>query len=177
MHRHTGIASLSHTTRIVLIPASSTFINHYRASNNTNQQTAPPTYTEGERPKPMNSIEKALNDNSSRHCIVDLYNCSKHKLHSMKTYMVSEQCLSTPVGEILPSKSCLNLFTKIFGFCGAESVIMYSIGKTNQCIAIAFSVPFNRVFFDNWYALGIVSQDTAADGKLVEMLSSGSQNA
>uniref|UniRef100_A0A8C4XCN3 Uncharacterized protein n=1 Tax=Erpetoichthys calabaricus TaxID=27687 RepID=A0A8C4XCN3_ERPCA len=59
--------------------------------------------------------------------------------------------------------------------CGSVGVMTYNIceniqNKSNKCLAIMFSVPFDYTYYDNWFGVRILKNDEACNQDLFNKL-------
>uniref|UniRef100_A0A8C4SV09 Uncharacterized protein n=1 Tax=Erpetoichthys calabaricus TaxID=27687 RepID=A0A8C4SV09_ERPCA len=64
---------------------------------------------------------------------------------------------------------------------GCVGVMTYDIYEnfqniTNKCLAIMFSVPFDYMYYDNWFGVGILKNDEACDQDLFKKMYYGNEH-
>ena len=122
------------------------------------------------RSKPKKPLQHVLADAHSRYCIVDIWNNTCFKLINPITVLVTGQCLDCPPLKILPNEAGVCAFSKGFGLFGAFGLISYEIEYSSRRLAIMYSVPWNRMFYDNWYAIALIDDTIIIDKNLVKQM-------
>ncbi|XP_059099674.1 tereporin-Ca1-like [Tigriopus californicus] len=87
-----------------------------------------------------------------------VFNGTKHSLIPLKSDIISG-CLLDEVPCVAPG------FVELFGvrkntpFSGTRGTTTWQMGTTNNYLSVGWSVPYNRVLFDNWLMAGVNGED------------------
>ncbi|XP_041672133.1 DELTA-actitoxin-Aeq1c-like [Cheilinus undulatus] len=125
----------------------------------------------------MSHSAEALADTSRRNITIEITNTTTNFcLIDPKIYYESGHCSVPPQPVVSPGDVELCNFTKSSGTgSGTVGVLTYNIWKRGnqkmtEKLAIMFSVPYSKAGYDNWFGLGIFSEDTETNEKLYKKM-------
>ncbi|KAM4563477.1 uncharacterized protein PAE49_011531 [Odontesthes bonariensis] len=119
-----------------------------------------------------------------RHCSVKVTNNSNcYTLANPRVFTESGYC-ETPLPSMVgPCSAVKTLFNKTTGAAtGAVGVFTYDffnadLNDYSHIMAVMFSVPYDRILYSNWCAVGIFDKGSNCDHDLYRTMYNGSENS
>lgn len=98
-----------------------------------------------------------------------------------RVFMESGQCEDPLPPMVGPCTPAITMFNKTTGAAtGAVGVFTYDLFNAdlndyNHVLAVMFSVPFDRMLYSNWFAVGIFERGNNCDFSLYNMMYNGGE--
>lgn len=99
-----------------------------------------------------------------------------------RVFSESGCCEVPPPPVVAPCSAASALFSKAPGSAtGSVGVLTYDLynadlNDQSHLVAVMYSVPFDRVLYSNWFAVGIFDRDTNCDYNLYDVMYNGSED-
>ncbi|KAM3862666.1 DELTA-sagatoxin-Srs1a-like [Diretmus argenteus] len=118
-----------------------------------------------------------------RHCSIEINNIScSYTLSNLRVFTESG-CCEVPLPPMVgPCSIGSALFNKTTGATtGAVGVFTYDLlnpdlNDYSHVMAVMFSVPYDRILYSNWFAVGIFERGNDCDYNLYNMMYSGGED-
>uniref|UniRef100_A0A3P9PZD0 Bryoporin-like n=2 Tax=Poecilia reticulata TaxID=8081 RepID=A0A3P9PZD0_POERE len=132
---------------------------------------------------PVWSPSTYLNTMPRRRCAVEIRNNTNYyTLSNPRVYTESGFCQVPFPSMVDPCSAVKAHFNKTTGLAsGAVGVFTYDLfdgelNDYNHIMAVMFSVPYDRVIYSNWFAVGIFNKDRKCDRSLFVKMYNGSES-
>ncbi|XP_039621353.1 bryoporin-like [Polypterus senegalus] len=128
----------------------------------------------------ITQISRSIRTN--RNIAIEFVNYSEKLFRNPRYYCLSGVNIIPPQPTIKAHTAEACSFGKwSFTARGSVGVMTYDIYEnfenlTNKCLAIMFSVPFDYMYYDNWFGVGIFKNDEACDKNLFKKMYYGSEH-
>ncbi|XP_076019365.1 DELTA-stichotoxin-Hmg2a-like [Genypterus blacodes] len=118
-----------------------------------------------------------------RHCNVEINNCSGYyTLCNARVFTESGNC-DVPLPPMVETNgNASGMFNKVTGAAtGAVGVFTYDLfngemNDYNHVLAVMYSVPYDRMLYSNWFAVGIFDKGNDCDYNLYDIMYNGTEN-